>query len=109
MHINDINIDGYPDIMMIIKENDITTVEIYQNNQASSISEFTQFSEKIRSKNISGTIKSVSYLDVLENGILDILITVEEENTFSKTYLFYNNFLYQNFFFIKGYGAESYG
>lgn len=44
---------------------------------------------------------SVSFIDFLENGIIDFLVC-----TSGGVYAFYNNYLQQNLFFIKGYGAS---
>jgi hypothetical protein len=49
---------------------------------------------------IDGVI-SVSFIDFMENGIMDFMVCTKE-----KTYAFYNNRFQQNFYFIKGYGAS---
>ena len=59
----------------------------------------------ISNQNYSGNVVSASFVDILENGILDILVVVDDNSFTSKTYAFYNNYLFQNYFFIKGFGA----
>jgi integrin alpha FG-GAP repeat containing protein 1 len=51
-----------------------------------------------------GPIISVSFIDFLENGIMDFIIC-----TRNATYAIYNNYLQQNYYFIKGYGETGIG
>lgn len=46
-------------------------------------------------------IVSASFIDFWENGIMDIIVC-----TNAGLFAFYNNYLQQNLFFIKGYGAS---
>ena len=45
---------------------------------------------------------SASFIDFWENGIIDIIVC----STGAGLQSFYNNYLQQNLFFIKGYGAS---
>lgn len=47
----------------------------------------------------------MSFIDILENGILDIIVCSNSAGKAS-TQVFYNNFLLQNDYYIKGFGLE---
>lgn len=54
---------------------------------------------------LNKAIISASFFDILENGIIDIIVVVQGEDS-PYTIALYNNYLYQNSFYIKGYGTN---
>jgi hypothetical protein len=103
LQIKDINIDGYPDFMVVVQnpETKNESVLIIINTCCDGTSSSSQYVLPVA--NFQG-VQSASFIDYLENGIIDFFVS-----TTSGSYAFYNNYLQQNFFFIKGFGAGGNG
>ena len=66
VHLNDIDIDGYPDILTIYTDIDGKNKPIViQNKEGNSFSPYERYNSILRSANYSGNVVSVSFLDIL--------------------------------------------
>jgi hypothetical protein len=89
LHIGDINIDGYPDILCYYEENSTATPIIYTNEQNGQFTPNNDYNKELSKVQEESLV--VSFLDILENGILDVMIS-DGVSTFA----YYNNYLHQN-------------
>lgn len=51
------------------------------------------------------TLVSISFFDLLDNGIVDFIVNTQIDGVF-RYKVIYNNNLFQNSFYIKGYATE---
>jgi len=109
IRIGDINMDGYPDIVLSISETS-KPIEIYQsvpcntkfgcNENATKANRRTLlYSEHSKVLNRRQNIRSASFMDIEENGTVDILLYGEQESD-KRIYTVLNN-LHNDAFFMK--------
>ena len=66
MHINDINIDGYPDILTIFTDKDGKNKPVViQNKDGNAFAPYSIYNDIISNYNYSGKVVSASFLDIL--------------------------------------------
>ncbi|ORX56668.1 hypothetical protein BCR36DRAFT_395605 [Piromyces finnis] len=109
IRIGDINMDGYPDIILSISET-TKPIEIYQsvpcntklgcNENATKANRRTLlYSEHSKVLNRRQNIRSAAFMDIEENGTVDILLFGEQEAD-KRVYTVVNN-LHNDAFFMK--------
>jgi len=109
IRIGDINMDGYPDIVLSINESS-KPIEIYQsvpcttkfgcNENATNAKRRTLlYSEHSKVLNRRQNIRSAAFMDIEENGTVDILL-FGEQDAYKRIYTVVNN-LHNDAFFMK--------
>lgn len=98
LQLKDINIDGFPDILVPLNVGNGQTVQIYISNQGNGFASNDNYKLPVQQFT---SLVSVSFIDFMENGIMDFMICTQKGS-----FAFYNNYLQQNLYFIKGYGAS---
>ena len=111
MLVNDVNTDGYPDLLVSVMNGGSVRSYLYFNVECEGCKngrgfEYNSVFDVV--KNVEGQMVTASFFDLGEDGAVDIVLNVKKNSTSSFTLVTFMNNLKEDSFFIKALPLSSF-